>query len=456
MAKMKTSISEDAARRLANKSPEEKLFLFCKRIAGLHLKNLQKKGAASWRYRYKDAFGKRRVFAIGKYPAVGTAEAAEMALEMQTSGGDPFQQREKEKRRQRKERALAAARTFSSYLEGAYAAHQKRKKSGDETLRNLRHSFAEFLDYDMAALRDRDVRQWQERKEAEGLAFATIQRAFGALKTMLNHAARQDPPIIESNPLENVRLERHSESEREKQLKGKREAERRLLTASEKQGLFVGLAAFNDEKLARRLEKRRKSPNYAEGIEKAVYAHWFVPFTTLAFYTGLRTGDLYSLTWRELNINFRRLTKEPEKTKHTPNPASVQMDLSGNLLDVMKDWWKQCGKPLDGLVFPSERLGEGSTRMDKSAHRKAWKRVKELGGLPSELAFYSLRHNFISTLVANPAWSLHDVARLAGHKSTAMIEKHYGHLSARAKASAIAEMENTVAMGCTKGNNRIL
>jgi integrase len=65
--------------------------------------------------------------------------------------------------------------------------------------------------------------------------------------------------------------------------------------------------------------------------------------------------------------------------------------------------------------------------MDKNAHDKPWRRVKKVSGLPADLTLYALRHHFISSLVARGV-PLFAVARLAGHKSVAMIENHYGHL----------------------------
>lgn len=443
MATSQTSITEKAARAVAASKASQPI-VTCDRITGLRLKGLKAAGVAAWQYRYKDATGKRRVFSLGKFPAIGPAKAASLALAFQQSGNDPFQERASKQRQQRHEARQAAERTVSAYLEGPYSRYQRRKKSGRETMRNICCSFPELLDRDMAGLSKADIEAWQDRREAEGRAFSTLKRAYGALQTMLNHATRQDPPIIESNPLARVRLERPLENDRARALSAKRKDERRLLTDNEKAGLFTGLDAFNELNRTERRKSRDYVKAYKDGFDNVAYAHWFVPFTYLGFYTGLRPGDMYSLTWRELNIPFGRLVKTPEKTKHNPEPAQIRMDLSGTLHDVMRAWWNQCGQPKTGLVFQSERADGPNVKMDKQAHRKAWVKVKELGGLPDSLVFYSLRHNFISTLVANPAWSLHDVAKLAGHKTVAMIEAHYGHLSPRAQASAISALEQSL------------
>jgi integrase len=105
----------------------------------------------------------------------------------------------------------------------------------------------------------------------------------------------------------------------------------------------------------------------------------------------------------------------------------------------MTVWHTQQGSPTDGLVFPSTATKATSDKQvngkpfDKQAHSKAWARVLTLGGVDPDLHFYSLRHHFISALVASGA-PLLAVARLAGHKSATMIELHYGHLAKSAAA----------------------
>jgi integrase len=60
-----------------------------------------------------------------------------------------------------------------------------------------------------------------------------------------------------------------------------------------------------------------------------------------------------------------------------------------------------------------------------------------LGGFKQEMDFYALRHNFISKLIrANVP--LPTIAKLAGHKTTKMIEQHYHHLLPKAAAEALA------------------
>lgn len=432
-----TSITESAARKFVSENPERST-LFCSRIAGLHIIKLKRGG--SWRYRYTDDAGKRKVATIGAFPALKPAQAAEKALAWRAGRVDVLKERSERKETAQTEAEAKAARTLGAFLNGPYTRIQARKKGGKATLALLRRNFPEFLERDMATLSARDIHTWQDRAEAKGKAHVTLKREYSALKTALNAATRTDPPILGSNPLAKVKLQQPVDNDRSKELAEARHAARRLLTDDEIQGFHVGLDRFAEEIRAQRRNSREHGKPDLPDLDAVEFPHWFQPFALTALYTGMRPGDLYTLTWQEANVNFKRITKTPEKTKHHPEPAQITLDMAPPLLDTLKRWHKQQGKPQTGLVFPSPVTGE---EMDKYAHRRGWKHVKELGGLPDDLAFYSLRHHFISTMVANGV-PLLTVARLVGQKSTAMIERHYGHLAPSSASDALNALARSV------------
>ena len=170
----------------------------------------------------------------------------------------------------------------------------------------------------------------------------------------------------------------------------------------------------------------------------------------------MRPGDLFTLTWQEFNINLRRLVKMPEKTLHHKNPAKLDLPITDALYNLLAPWHVQQGCPINGLVFPStikrRQAIDGDTSVhpfSKKAHVKPWAQVLKLGGVDPELDFYSLRHHFISALVANGA-PLLTVAKLSGHKSVAMIEKHYGHLANSTAANLMQSFSETLKAGPTE------
>ncbi|MDQ2069056.1 tyrosine-type recombinase/integrase [Natronospira bacteriovora] len=415
-----TSITEAAASRHL-KSAKKGESLYCKTIRGFHLLKTAKGG--SWRVRYM-IDGRRRVYAIGLLSEMKPIEAQERALEIRRkvdAGQDPAQEKKRQKQSLVAAEEADKARTVGAYLEGRYSDLMRNKRTGGETVARIRANFPKLMNRGMDTLNKFDIEAWQRAKRKEGRAHATLVRTYGALKTMLNQAVKDD--LLDRNPLAHYSLEKPVNDPRERERHRKRKEARRLLTDDELEGLEVGLAAFAEEVRGQRRRSRKHGKPHLPDLDKVPFPHWFVPFCYSALYTGLRPGDLYSLTWQELSVEFGRLEKVPEKTKDHPNPITVKLKLPAEYVAIMRGWWEQGGKPLDGWVFPSRNPGE---KMTKKAHLKPWARVKELGGLPADLGFYSLRHHFISRLVANGA-PLLTIAQMVGHRSAQMIEQHYGN-----------------------------
>jgi len=388
----------------------------CDKISGFEVVKTVK--GASYRLRYTAPNGKRRRKVISRVSAMKPAQAAEIALEWKGED-DPLEKDRQRKKAYINAQELSAQRTLGNYLNGLYSKHQERKRSGRETLNMIRKNFDHLSDIDMALISVSDIKQWQLQREKDGIKFPTIQRAYGALKTMLNKAVSDG--FLESNPLpRETPLERPHYEEIDKQLDG--QEKRRLLSTYELSGLFKGIEAYNSELKRQREHSIQRGGKHLDSYTNKRFAHWSIPLTYMAYFTGMRVGDIKALTWQNLNLNFKRLTFTPSKTRHHSEPITVTLDLPDDIVDLMKQWHKGIGSPSKGLVFPTKT----GKPFDKKAHITHWVKMRKLGGLPEDLDFYSLRHHWISTLVQTE--NLLQVARMAGHKSTKMIEKHYGHL----------------------------
>jgi integrase len=434
-----TSITDTKVRdflRQANDRNE----LACERITGFHFCKIGKLG--SWRFRYRDDAGKRRVVTFGNYPTMKPNEAAQTAMVWRNQKADPLAETRQRKVAARSAEQISASRTLRAYLDGIYTQHQARKKNeGKHTVEMIRGNFATLLDRDMSTISAADIKVWQSKREKEKRAHVTLQRAYGALRTLLRHAVAEQ--ILDTNPIAGVSLSAPTAEEKSRSLSADARAHRRMLTAEELAGLNTGVALFAEELREQRRSSRKHGRSYLPDLDLVIYPHWFIPFFHLAMHTGMRPGDLYTLTWQELNLNFRRLVKIPEKTIHHTNPAKLDLPVTDDLYSVMTLWHEQQGAPTDGLVFPSTDSKREGMAFGKQAHGKAWARVLALGGVDADLHFYSLRHHFISALVASGA-PLLAVAKLVGHKSAAMIEQHYGHLAKSAAADLMRSFSETL------------
>ncbi|MAH55119.1 MAG: integrase [Aestuariibacter sp.] len=439
-----TSISKtQAAKFIASATKDEELS--CEKIKGFHLRKTQKGG--TWRIRYTDFSGKIRKLSLGKY-VDGTADrinATQDALNYRNElnkGFDPKQEIDARKKAFRDEESTRASRLVGAYLSGPYTLHQASKENGGKhTLDIIRRAFSDLLNRPMNEITKSDIHEWQKKytnsridkktKEIKPRSYETVSRAYSAFKTMIRHAYKNK--VIDVFPLAEVSLMEMTAVEKEA-LHNKESNKRRMLTDSEVNALNLGLELYKQQLIDRRENSRNHGKAHLPSYKNIAYPNWFFPFFRLAAYTGMRPGDLYSLQWHQLNLQFKRLVKVPNKTRHHKSPAKLDIPLNQGILNVMQTWKIQTKPESESaLVFPSPVTGQA---LSKDAHEKPWANVLRLGNVPVKLDFYSLRHHYISKLVSNGT-PLFTVARLAGHKSTKMIEEHYGHLSPHHAAAAL-------------------
>lgn len=453
-----TSITDADAYSFIEKT-ELRTMLSCGFLPGFHLLKLAKGG--SWRYRYSDVTGRRRTVTIGSFPAMLSSEAAEKAYQwINDESSDPLKDRENRRKTALSEEEAKKRKTLKHYLEGKYSKIMETwpPLSAKMNKNRILTHFVNLLDVPMDEITGEHVAQWQEQQTKRHLAHSTIKRTYVALKAILRQAVADN--LIDADPLQGFRLDDPSFIEQQA-IKKRGEIlskKRRMLTSEEVIALHRGLDGFAESIRQQRRNSRSHGKSHLADLDLVLHPHWFIPFCHLGLHTGLRPGDIYSLTWQELNINFAKLKKITGKSARSIRKGKggtlVEMRLNPRIHSIMKEWWQQNGTPETGLVFPSPVTGG---QLVKTAHYKPWTAVKEFGGIPKDLNFYALRHHFISSLVTQ-GMPLLAVAALAGHKSTAMIELHYGHLCEKQGAQAVdvlaQEIEKILGEDETKRNSK--
>lgn len=406
--------------------------VFDTELSGYHVRH--GKRGLSFRLYYRSKSGKQRVLTIGKYGVYTAAlarEAAREALAVVAQGGDPRAVIEESKA----EATRQQQQTLRYYLQADYADYQKRRKDGDATLRRIENSFADWLDRPIDTLSLADVERWQSQKEAgapdssppiKPHAYQTLKRSYGALQTLLNHAAKRG--VIAQNPLKDIKLQQPALTP--DQLEA--DEGRRYLENSEREAFFMGLDAYQEEKRAQRRSSRAHGRQYLPDLDSVAYVDHAVPWLLLMYYTGFRPGDLFGLRWPHINFEFKSIRKIIEKTAHQ-SPEPQTFPLSDQAFQVLESWWVQNGKPSSGFVFPSPVTGK---RLSKDAMRGPWKRVRELAGLNEGMVLYTLRHNFASRLVMVGV-DLLTVSKLMAHTDIQTTIKYYAHLQPDHKRNAV-------------------
>ncbi len=146
--------------------------------------------------------------------------------------------------------------------------------------------------------------------------------------------------------------------------------------------------------------------------------HWIV---ILAIETGMRKGELITLTRRQIDLQ-RRVIYLPE----TKNGSARSVPLTRTAARILQEATNHAIRPTDtDLVFWGEARDSETRQRKPYDFREAWELVRDRAGIP-DVHFHDLRHEAISRLV-EAGLGDQEVAAISGHKSMQML-KRYTHL----------------------------
>lgn len=156
-----------------------------------------------------------------------------------------------------------------------------------------------------------------------------------------------------------------------------------------------------------------------EEVEKLLTnsEEWLYPIFYTFINTGMRKGELETLTWSDVDFG-RRKVKIRVKDDWTPKTNEREIPINDGLFELLT---KHKKKAIGPLVFHD---GEGNM-IEKNKLRKELMKVTERAGFPDVTKLHSLRHTFASHLVMAGV-DLPTVKKLMGHSDieTTMIYSH--------------------------------
>jgi integrase len=145
---------------------------------------------------------------------------------------------------------------------------------------------------------------------------------------------------------------------------------------------------------------------------------------TVALHTGMRSGEIRNLQWRDLDFDIGFLIVRDSKngeTRHVPMDSTV--------VALLRDWPHTEGSDFVFSNAAGSRIG-----WLQHGFRKALGRA----GL-SDLHFHDLRHTFASQWMM-AGGDLYVLRSILSHKSVAMTQR-YAHLSPAYKRAMVDRME---------------
>lgn len=344
---------------------------------------------------------------LGRVSDVKPAKARERAkkkLAVAYDGGDPAAD---------KKELLTG--TFKEFLDTVWLPHaETHTNSAQITHKRFKSSFPGFMRKRLTEITPFAVEKWRADRMRQGASRSTVNREFDDLKSALNKAETWE--LIPANPIGKMR-----------RLKIDKMPSVRYLSPEEEQRLRQ---ALDDREVEKRQGRERGNAwrnerGYPEKppISTNGFVDYVKPIILLSLNTGCRRGEVFNLTWRDVDLKRKQVTIRGEGAK---SGQTRYIDLNSEATAIMETWKAQSAET--GYVFP----GKNGDRLDNIT--KAYKGVLKVAKI-EQFRWHDLRHTFASNLVQLGV-DLNTVRELLGHSSYQMTLR-YAHLAPHQKAAAV-------------------
>lgn len=309
----------------------------------------------------------------------------------------------------------SSSATLSEYIASDYEDHATAKlKNGARSVARVKAIWKSLLPKRIADITPQEVDKLRNKRLLAGVAPATINRDVAALSGVFAHWVANTAGAV--HPLAGMEALDVADDETI-----------RYLSPDEAKRLRKALANRDIEAAAARARanQHRAEREYDLLPEITGYCDHITPMVLLSLNTGLRQGELFSLTWEQVDMKLAQPTITVLASHSKGNNTRV-VPLNKEAQAVMA-----AIKPdrAAGLVFKSPVSGG---RFDNV--KKAWAEVTKAAGLP-DLRWHDLRHDFASQLVMRGV-SLFKVQKLMGHANARMTQR-YAKLAPDTLADAV-------------------
>jgi len=296
----------------------------------------------------------------------------------------------------------------------------------ETTLGKIERAYTRFIEPTLANVRLdklslKILQEWKLSVEENKLALKSKQNVYGEFRAMLNYAVRME--YIPKNLLLSVGNFKDAMATKTEMKYYTSEDFRKYISIAKQQALL----------------KQEQDKNLFE---------WnFYVFFNIAFYTGLRKGEIHGLRWCDIDGHYlsvkRSITQKLNgRDVITPpkNRTSIRtMQIPLPLLTILNDH-KERQMKLSNFNEESLILGDGRSLRDTSIQNRNILYAK-LAGV-ERIRIHDFRHSHAS-LLANMGINIQEVARRLGHAKIEMTWNTYSHLYPKEEEKAM-EILNAV------------
>lgn len=335
----------------------------------------------------------------------GAAEAKLAEMELQKETGETMSGQ-----------CMTVNELFDEYI--CAKKSEVRESTLDKSSRTLKDCALPYLGAEkLRALTTPKIQKWKNQIAERDLSITTKNNYYKELHTLLNFAVKMG--YIGKNPLNAVGRFRDA------YFKPKKEA----------------LHYYTAEQFAQ-FAKAAKT-----GL-KSLTEHGYMTFFYIAFYTGMRKGEINALKWsdiegdiihvrRSVNLKLGGVTETPPKNKSSYRDLQIPEPLQ-KILAEQKERQQIVKSFSDDF-----RVCGGIKCLSDTGIRNFYIKVQTLAGLPA-IRIHDFRHTH-ATLLINEGISIQEIARRLGHSNVEITWKVYAHLYPREEERAIKILNSITA-----------
>ena len=309
---------------------------------------------------------------------------------------------------------LTVGQLFEAFI--AVKTHEVR----ESTVEKHRDNYRIYIEPTMADVQIDKVtiaaaQEWKLFIEQKELAIKTKQNIYSTFRAMFNFALKME--YLLRNPLSVV-------GNFKTVFQNKPELE--IYTAQEF-NQFIGIA--------------KQQAQERQEIHRDMSEWEFYAFFNIAFYTGLRKGEIHALMWTDFDGEYlsikRSITQKlggEDRETPTKNKSSVRtIQLPRRLINVLNEHrarQEKMGRFTESYrICGGERCLRDSTIQNRHKHYAKLAKVKLI-------RIHDFRHSHAS-LLANEGINIQEIARRLGHARVEMTWNIYSHMYPREEEKAV-------------------
>lgn len=259
------------------------------------------------------------------------------------------------------------------------------------------------------------IQKWKIEMEGRKLSLNTKKNAFSDFRAMLNYAIKME--YLSKNPLSKIGNFKNSELI---------EKDMSIYTADDFKKFICASKDIAEERQA---------------LHRDLSEWDFYVFFNIAFYTGLRKGEIHALKWSDINGAFlsvkrsitQRLRGGDRETSPKNKSSKRTLQIPLPLIHIFNEHKKR-QEQLEHFTEDYRICGGERSLRDTTLQRRNQLFAKRAG--LDVIRIHDFRHSHVSVL-ANEGINIQEVARRLGHSRIEMTWNTYSHLYPREEERAV-------------------